>query len=38
MLTEGFRNLGLAVTPGESLFGWLAQRAAASRFSCGIII
>lgn len=27
MLTEGFHNLGLAVTPGENLFGWLAQRA-----------
>jgi len=27
MLTEGFRNLGLEVTPGEDLFGWLARRA-----------
>jgi arylsulfatase A-like enzyme len=27
MLSEGFRNLGLAVTPGAGLFPWLAERA-----------
>jgi len=27
MLTDGFRNLGLRVTPEASLFGWLAARA-----------